>query len=495
MRIAIRLVVPVVMLSVVSACRVADRGAFESETRVGGAGVDGSMEYDATSDMYTLMGGGQGIHGERDEFYYAWRRAAGDLLLTANLEFEDTGGRMLTKAGWMIRASLNDDSPYAAALVMGDGLITLQYREVEGGPTHSLFAGVRAPARLRLERTDSLYSLFLDHGREDVRVVGNVLLPLPDEVYVGLAVSASDADHTQTVQVANVRVEELGVPDERVLESTLETINVGTQDRRVIRQNQGHFEAPNWSPDGESLIFNQEGRLYSIGIDSKVIRPIDTDFADRINNDHGFSPDGAMMAISHAPEGEGSVVYTMPAEGGMPMRITEQYPSYWHGWSPDGQFLAYVGLRDGDYDIYVIPAKGGEEIRLTNVPGLDDGPDYSPDGEYIYFNSVRTRSMKIWRMGADGSSPEQLTFQEEYADWFPHPSPDGRWVVFLSYTGDVEGHPPNKPVTLRIMPASGGEPQVIARLFGGQGTINVPSWSPDSQSIAFVSYRLVAPEY
>ena len=170
--------------------------------------------------------------------------------------------------------------------------------------------------------------------------------------------------------------------------------------------------------------------------------------------------------------------------------MTPVGPSYWHGWSPDGKTLAYCAERGGEYDVYTIPVAGGEEKRLTTAKALDDGPDYSPDGEWIYFNSERTGLMQIWRMRADGSEQQQVT-SDGHADWFPHPSPDGKWVAFLSYEKDVQGHPPNKDVTIRMMPAGGGEIQVLAKPFGGQGTINVPSWSPDSLHLAFVSYRLV----
>jgi Tol biopolymer transport system component len=185
-----------------------------------------------------------------------------------------------------------------------------------------------------------------------------------------------------------------------------------------------------------------------------------------------------------------SLIYTLPVDGGTPHQITSIGPSYWHGWSPDGKTLAFVGERGGEYDIYTIPVKGGQERQLTTAPGLDDGPDYSPDGKYIYFNSIRTGTMQIWRMKSDGSNQQQITF-DNYNDWFPHPSPDGRWIVFLSYEKEVEGHPANKDIMLRIMSTDGGEIQMLAKLFGGQGTINVPSWSPDSKKIAFVSYRLI----
>lgn len=272
------------------------------------------------------------------------------------------------------------------------------------------------------------------------------------------------------------------------LESRLETLDIETGERRIVHRARAHFEAPNWSPDGRFLVFNQGGLLYRIPVEGGTPEQIDTGTANRLNNDHGFSPDGKWLAISHAPKGQ-SLIYIMPAAGGEPRLITEKGPSYWHGWSPDGLTLAYCAGRNGEFDVYTISVDGGPERRLTTAPGLDDGPDYAPDGR-IYFNSERTGAMRIWRMGPDGGSQEQMTFDEEYADWFPHPSPDGRWVIFLSYDSSVQGHPPNKDVVLRLMPLEGGRPRVVARLFGGQGTINVPSWSPDSRRAAFVSYEL-----
>jgi Tol biopolymer transport system component len=274
------------------------------------------------------------------------------------------------------------------------------------------------------------------------------------------------------------------------VESRLEILTIATGEREVVWSAPAHFEAPNWSRDGKSLLFNQGGRIFVLPLGDRTPRLLDTGTATRCNNDHGLSPDGAWLAISHAPE-RTSLIYVVPAVGGQPRLVTPNGPSYWHGWSPDGRTLAYCASRNGEYDIYTIPVEGGDERRITTAPGLDDGPDYAPDGR-IWFNSVRTGVMKIWRMDPDGANQTQMTRNEDYADWFPHPSPDGTQVVFLSYDRSVEGHPANKDVVLRMMPAGGGEPRVVARLFGGQGTINVPSWSPDGRRFAFVSYRLLS---
>jgi TolB protein len=280
------------------------------------------------------------------------------------------------------------------------------------------------------------------------------------------------------------------------IESSLEVVDIGTGKRETIITMNLHFEAPNWSRDGKFFILNSSGKLYRLYRDENQWKEIDTDFAQRCNNDHGISPDGTQLVISHHAEGPeglyGSAIYILPIGGGVPEQITEKVPSYWHGWSPDGKTLVYVGQREGEYDIYSIPVGGGEEKHLTECPGLDDGPDYSADGKYVYYNSYCSGRMEIWRMGSDGSNQEQLTF-DQYANWFPHPSPDGKHVVFLSYIEDQEqGHPFGKDVKLRIMHPDGSNIRDLTDVFfGGQGTINVPSWSPDSKEVAFVSYRLL----
>ena len=279
------------------------------------------------------------------------------------------------------------------------------------------------------------------------------------------------------------------------LASRLETMNVFNGKRLIIYDKQGRFEAPNWMPDGKKLLFNMDGLLYTIPAIGGVIEKLNTGFADRNNNDHGISFNGKLLAISHQREGMpggGSTVYVLPLKGGNPRMITENTPSYWHGWAPNNKEVIYVAQRNGIpiYNIYRNSVKGGKEAALTSIKSGEhvDGCEYSPDGKYIWYNGSHTGKMHIWRMKPDGSGREEMT-SGDYNDWFPHVSPDGKWIVFISFLPDVDpnSHPSYKRVMIRLMPAAGGEPGVIAWLYGGQGTINVPSWSPDSKQIAFVS--------
>jgi TolB protein len=275
--------------------------------------------------------------------------------------------------------------------------------------------------------------------------------------------------------------------------SILETIDVFSGARTVLQEFDFVIEAPNWTRDGRRLIYNSQGRMFAYELSSGQVTQIDTGFATDCNNDHVLSPDNTRLAISHFTNEDAlSRIYTLPLSGGTPVQVTEKGPSYLHGWSPDGRRLAYCAERGGQYDIYTIGVEGGPEARLTDTPGLDDGPEYSPDGQHIWFNSTRSGLMQIWRMRADGQDQTHMV-QEEANGWFPHVSPDGQWVAYVAYAkGDVApaDHPPNKAVSLRLVPAGGGASRTLAELFGGQGTVNVNSWSPDSRQLAFVSYRL-----
>ena len=275
--------------------------------------------------------------------------------------------------------------------------------------------------------------------------------------------------------------------------SILETVDVFSGERKVLKEFEHVIEAPNWTKDSKHLVYNSNGHMFTYEMATGEVKEINTGFAIDCNNDHVLSPDNSELAVSHfTNEDATSRIYILPLSGSTPRLVTEKGPSYLHGWSPDGKRLAYCAERNGQYDIYTIAVDGGEETQLTNLPGLDDGPEYSPDGKYIWFNSVRSGLMQVWRMEADGSNPTHMV-QEEANGWFPHVSPDNQWVVYIAYKkGDVEpgDHPANKDVELRLIPAEGGAAKTIVSLFGGQGTINVNSWAPDNRTIAFVSYRL-----
>ena len=275
--------------------------------------------------------------------------------------------------------------------------------------------------------------------------------------------------------------------------SILETVDIHTGTRTVLQEFDYVIEAPNWTKDGRYLVYNSAGRMYTYELATRTYQEMDTGFATDCNNDHVLSPDNKQLAVSHfTNEDATSRIYTLPFTGGTPALVTEKGPSYLHGWSPDGQRLAYCAERNGQYDIYTISVNGGPETQLTNEPGLDDGPEYSPSGEHIWFNSTRSGLMQIWRMDADGANPTHMV-QEEANCWFPHVSPNGRFVAYITYGKDDVSpgdHPPNKNVELRLVSAAGGASQTIVQLFGGQGTMNVNSWSPDNRTLAFVSYRL-----
>ena len=317
-----------------------------------------------------------------------------------------------------------------------------------------------------------------------------------DELFVGLFICAHNPDIMEKATFVNTRltfpVKIDFVPYRDYIGCRLEILDIESNWRKIIYQSDQPFEAPNWSKDGEYLVFNSKGGLYRISVEGGIPELIPSDFATANNNDHGFSPDGSLLAISHhakdRPKGDDSVIYLLPVGGGMPKQVTDQSPSYWHGWSPDGKYLIYTAKRNNRWDIYKISVSGGAEIQLTDNKFLDDGAEYSADGKFIWFNSNRSGSMEIWRMKEDGSEQIQIT-DDSYQNWFPHQSPDGKWLIFLSYLPEVDSwdHPYYQRVMLRLMSLNNNEVKVVAYLYGGQGTINVPSWSPDSKKVAFVS--------
>jgi len=472
-------------------------GIFESDGDVGTVLHRGSVDYDATKGTYTVAGSGENMWFAKDAYHFVWKKMSGDVALSADITFAGSGGNAHRKAVLMIRQSLDQDSAYVDIARHGNGMTALQFRTAKGGVTNEVESPDWGPAQVRIEKHGAFVTMWLaKKSGDELKIAGaSPRIELQEPFYVGIGVCSHDKDLVEKAVFRDVKLKAFeGAASEKdsVLYSFLETMPVESNDRTAVHVEPGRFEAPNWTRDGKELLFNREGRIWRLPVDGTTAPvPIDTGFAVRCNNDHGISPDSSLLVVSDQSQADHqSRLYVLPIAGGEPRQVTKSAPSYWHGWSPDGRTLAFVGQRNGEFDIYTIPVGGGEETRLTTAKGLDDGPEYSPDGQYIYFNSERTGHMQIWRMKADGSEQEQV-FSDEWNNWFPHLSPDGKYMVFLTYDKNVGGHPENKDVMLRLMTLGDKKIKTLAQLFGGQGTINVPSWSPDSKSVAFVSYALV----
>lgn len=481
-------------------------GIFEKSADVGKPKISGSTTYDAADQSYVLKGGGYNIWFGRDEFHFTHTKLQGDFILTADFRFVGSGKDPHRKVGWMVRPNLDDDAAHVSAVLHGDGLTVLQWRTMKGAhmrdPEDEIFATKKGYQTLQLERSGNMIIMRAAHWGEPLQEIGKYKAEsIPDEVLAGIFISSHNPDVAEEAIAWNVRIDKPVADDydaykEGFLGSRLELLNIADGKRKVIHESKARFEAPNWMPDGKRLLYNdQDGSLYLIPTEGGTPLKLNTGEATRNNNDHGISFDGKWLAISsHRPglPGGGSTVYVLPLTGGVPKIITEKTPSYWHGWNPNNKEVVYVAQREGvkSFQLYKASVSGGSETRLTNNVNYHvDGPEYSPDGNYIYYNANPTGTMQIWRMKPDGTQQEQITF-DEYHNWFPHISPDGKWMLMISFptTIDPDSHPFYKRVMLRLLPLKQpGAPKVIAHLYGGQGTINVPSWSPDGKFIAFVS--------
>jgi TolB protein len=469
-------------------------GFFDGQNDVGKILHPGSGTYNASSGDYLLSGSGTNIWFTHDDFHYVWKRMKGNFILQARGHLIGKGVEEHRKFGWMVRTNLDSTSAMVAATIHGSGLTSLQYRKVPKTNVEEKQFTISGPDVIQLERKGNQYIMSVAHFGEPFVTQQITDVELGDDVYVGMFICAHNKDVVEKVSFDNVRIivpaKEDFVPYKDYIGSNIETMEVFTGRRKIIYTSPKSLQAPNWTRDGKNLIYNANGLMYRFNLQNHKTELINTGLVRNNNNDHVLSFNGKMLGLSGASlDGEyNSVVYTVPITGGQPKQITPTGPSYLHGWSPDGKWLTFTGERNNEFDIYKIPSNGGKEIRLTTSPGLDDGSEYSPDGKYIYFNSVRSGLMQLWKMKPDGSDQEQLT-NDEYNNWFAHVSPDGKWIVCLSFEKDIkpDDHPFYKHVYLRMLPAGGGSPKVIAYLYGGQGSINTPSWSPDSRKIAFVS--------
>ena len=473
-------------------------GEFSAATDVGAPKLAGLSRYDADSQQFTLTAGGANMWFKRDEMHFVHTRLKGDFIVRAHVQFVGQGVDPHRKIGWTVRSSLDSGAKQVSAAIHGDGLTSLQFRRAEDADTEQVEAGNELPDVVQLERRGNRYIMSTAKFGQPFTEVSVEDVALGDEPYVGLYVCSHNADVLESAIFSNVRVIRPVAADYQpyrdYIGSNLELMDVATGQRKIIYRVDNSIQAPNWTHDGQSLIVNSEGKLYQYALASAQISELNTGFANDNNNDHVLSWDGKQIGISHhnAQDNRHSTIYTLPIGGSdAPRQITQTGAghSYLHGFSPDNQDLIFTANRNQQWNIYKINIASGVETPLTHENTLSDGSEYAPDGQHIYFNSNRSGTTQIWRMRADGSEPTQITF-DEFNDWFPHISPDGKQLVMLSYLPDVPSgdHPFYKQVYLRIMPVDlSSKPKVIAYIYGGQGTINVPSWSPDGKSLAFVS--------
>lgn len=482
-------------------------GLFESSDDIGVHSRAGKVEHASGTRNYRVTGGGANVWGTEDAFHFAWKRVTGDVSLEAVLEFSGEGLEPHRKAMLMIRQELSPRSAYVDVAVHGDGLTSMQYRTKAGAPTEELRSAVRAPSRVRIERRGNSFTMRVGSESGELTATGPVEVQMSGPVYVGIGVCSHNIEQLETVVFSRVTLDQPKPVAPQSYKSHIAVYDLPSRSRRIIFTGDGVIEAPNWSRDGKFLLVNTRGDLFRLplgGSGASLERLALGQGGYNCNNDHDLSPDGRLLAFSaSSPGSPKSQVFVANANGSNVRLITPAAPSYFHGWSPDGRYLAFVAERgDGKYELYRAPAEGGAEERLTFAGGYDDGPEYSPDGRYIYFNSNRGGRWNIWRIPPDGAGPrdsraEQVT-RDEPEDWFPHISPDGKWIVFLSFPPGTEGHNDKMPgMLLRLMPTPGATAlarsvEVLSEFYGGQGTINVNSWSPDSQQFAYVIYEPVS---
>lgn len=470
-------------------------GIFDHHQDVGDPKIKGSVVYDPVEQTYRISASGKNMWMNQDQFQFAWKKLKGDFMIRATVKFIGKGVDPHRKIGVMVREKLTADSRYADACIHGGEppLTSLQYRTSDGDQTNQVELSTFHPTDIEFERSGNTFSFSAAVFGENYKTITKDV-EMADEVYAGLFVCAHNEAVVEQAIFSNVQIiipaDKNFVPYKDYIGSHLEVMDVATGHRKILYSAPNSLQAPVWTPDNKYLIYSSEGLLYRYDLASGKVSTLNTGEMKDNNNDHVLSFDGKMLGISNHL-GNRSTIFILPTEGSdKPEQITQESwgPSYLHSWSPDKKKLIFTGQRNNEWNIYAIDVATKKETALTEEATLDDGAEYSRDGKYIYFNSVRTGTMKLWRMKPDGSDEEQVTF-DEYNDWFPHFSPDGKWIVYISFPKDMDptSHPFYKKVYLRLMPYPSGMPRTIAYIYGGQGTINVPSWSPDSKKISFIS--------
>jgi TolB protein len=451
-------------------------------------GDQGELSIDPNQTMH-LWKGADSL-ASRTGMGFAYRKLYGDFILTVQLKNPK-------KSDSFFSFGLQIDAPdtgqlYKTKFDSNSNLLVELHEPKKASLPRENF--VKNPDVFQVELVGKELIFSAANYGKPLKVVARHTLPKLQNLHVGVYRDFAAHDKN-TLEIKNLRwvipAWKNFIPYYHYLGSRLEILDVVTGERKVIYETAAGIEAPNWTADGDTIIYNSSGRVYKLYLPTKKISLFNTGFEAKNNNDHIISFNGKVLGITHMDKDivDNWSIYKLPINGGEPQRLTFTTPSYLHGWSPDGRYILYTSRRNGQFEIYRANSDGsGEEIQLTQNDSMDDGSEYTPDGKYIYFNSTRSGGMRLWRMDADGKNPKQIT-HDSFNDWFPHISPDGKHILFLSYLPDVapESHPYYKQVYLRMLPITGGEPKIVAYLYGGQGTINVPSWSPDGRYVAFVS--------
>ena len=487
--------------------RASSLGLFESQSDVGSVNPAGTANFSAATGVYTLTAAGANTWYHVDNFHYLWKKASGDMVLTANVTFpahtytHDPDPHR--KGILMFRQSLAAGGEYVGAAVHGSGLIALQFRRERGANAADVELNIDAPRTVRIEKHGDTFTLFLSRKGEPLQQVGaSVTLHFKEPFYVGLGAVSHDVKTTDVVEFSHVSLEPLPAAAESLqpaLYSTVQTISINDQFRRaiVVRSVKAYVQSANWAPDGKSIYVHEGGHIQKIPyLDPPAggtPQLIDTGRLVGCSGNFGLSPDGKLLAVSCSEAAGGQHdVYVLPAAGGgTPRKVTNgATSSYFHAWAPDSRSIAFTRGRAGKADIFTIPVDGGTEARLTNDT-LNDGPDYSADGRFIYFDSWRSGGLQIWRMQPDGSAAEQIT-DDDNLNSSPHVSPDGKAVAFLS---EPPGHtttdgPDTGSTSLKVIGAADGLIRTVASFRGNRGSFSMYGWG-DATHLAFVSYQLL----
>jgi TolB protein len=487
-------------------------GIFRGESEVGRPSVlgAGTLRYVPRSRTYVVTGGGANMWATADHFHYVWIKLSGDVALEATVRFTGTApasGRpdAHRKACLMVRQSLDSDSPYADAATHGDGLTSLQWRDAKGAVTHEVQSSVVAPERLRIEKRGGYLSMSVaTRGGPFVPAGGAAKVALDGDFYVGLAVSAHDTTRLETATFSNVSLTRLPpLSGATTMVSTVETISLRSRDRRtaaVVTQ-PGPIGEAFWYPDTARMLYFRGAldRLFRVKADypgqpttaGRLAMPQPVKLVSGTCSTCVVADTGRRWSVAEGPVGAGGIRSTTltvrPVAGGATNSAQTPVLSSLARWTPDGAALTYANDRDGQ--LYVVRATSPEPIRVT-TRGRNAHPEFSPDGQWIYFDSDRSGTRQLWRIRLDGGAPEQLTTGEiESAQ--PHVSPDGRAVAFLSFDAGSTLPRGLRNARLRLLSLATGAVDDLAQFLGGEGTLDAYPWAPNGQYLAFVSYQLV----